>query len=195
MLARHSTDSTFPTVPLPQLNRQTLGGTQRATQMEVTSILLIILAFGSHSHEHRQSDSSREASLRNRMIYYTKSGGWIVAPSRTVPDSLGGNRLLGYANLDVRVTSDGTLHGYIIRRIEVSTDTLHWITYSSVRRTSVGDSLLGMFSPWVSSFYNTMQSQNADKDSLFLVADTLFYNYIIHFGSQDSTRVNIRRKQ
>jgi hypothetical protein len=99
-----------------------------------------------------------------------------------VPESLGGDGLLGYMVMEVRVTKDGSLHGYRIGRIEVSPDTLHWYVYSPWSKTATGDSLIRRFQPWIDQLYGTMRSEGAERDSMFLLYDSLWYSYHHDFG-------------
>ncbi len=89
--------------------------------------------------------------------------------------------MLGYVNMDVEVTKDGHLHGYSVRRIEVSLDSLHWVVFSTHFRSDAGDSLIRTFGPWLDHFYSRMRAVNTRMDSLFTQYDTLWYKYVIRF--------------
>jgi hypothetical protein len=131
----------------------------------------------------QDSAKNHMTAERQQYIRYTKSRGRIRAESLPITDSLGGKALLGYINMEVRVTIDSSLHGYRVGRIEISPDTLHWFVYSRHRHSSWGDSLLREFKPWIDEVYGHMHAVDTQKDSLFLINDTLWYNYIVNFGS------------
>jgi hypothetical protein len=148
--------------------------------------LFIVLVFA-HATDCQDSATTLSQAKR-RVIPYTKSRGTIVGVRSILPDSLGGRHVIGYVNMDVRVTKDGRLHGYRVNRIEVSPDTLSWFVYSANRQTRRGDSLYAMFRPWLDSYYGLLRSANTGKDSLFLLWDTLWYNHIVDFGSVRNPR-------
>ncbi len=154
---------------------------------------LIALAFLACLNPVSAQDSSRSLSPEQKsLIPYSKYHGKLTALSLSLPDSLGGRALLGYINIDASVTRNGTLHGYRVRRIEISPDTVHWFTYSRNSPSQPGDSLLTAFRPWLDAFYRGMGATGTEKDSLFFLSDTLWYNYIIDFGSVSESEMRRR---
>jgi hypothetical protein len=145
----------------------------------IQSLVMIVIAHAAHSQDSAKSLSPAQ----RRMIPYTNSRGTIVGAPLALPDSLGGNHVVGYINMDVRVTKDGGMHGYRVRRIEISPDTLHWFVYSAHTDTPQGDSLFAKFIPWLETYYRKLRVIDTERDSLFLLGDSLWYNHIIDFGS------------
>jgi hypothetical protein len=153
-------------------------------------LLLLIAAEAS-------SQTSKNALTpdQKRLIPYSRSWGKIVPAPMTPPDSLGGNTLLGYVNMEVRVTKDGMVHGYRVNRIEINQDTLHWTAYSLHTPTPRGDSVYKRFAPWIETYYHLLRTTGTQKDSMFLISDTLWYNHIIDFGSVRDPRQPKRKLQ
>jgi len=110
--------------------------------------------------------------------------GDLIPPNLEVPDSLGGNRLTGFIALAISVHKSGKLLGYKIRMIEVTIDTTKpTIVYSSVRsRSTQGDSLLRVFTPWIDKYYNDIKFTINRNDPALAVYDTASMLHHIQFN-------------